>query len=753
LGGGAAAGGGVGGGGALGAAGGIAGGAGIAGAAGAATGVRQAAVTATKTSAIRFVSTQPGAPVFQSGFLEDVFILSDTTANALVILANDQTMELILGLVQELDVLPQVLADINIFQLKRADAAQTAATLSQLLLGTTGAAGGAPGGGLPGGGLAGGAGALGGIGGALGAAGGAGGLAGGAGGGIPGAPGAIPGTGAVGAAAGLRITVDARTNSIIVAGNPKDLLAIQAIISRLDDADIQIRRDEVYQLHNALAGDVAQALSTFVLNDLTVISTGGQLTGYQEIQRYVVIVPEPITNKLLISATPQYFPKIMRLIAELDAELPQVVVQVLLAEVTLDGTEEFGVELGLQSPVLFRRGIIPLPGFFGPNGSVTYTSATGGLVQPGVTVNTSANPQVLPGYAFNSTSPLGENPVGNPGIVGMQGITNLGLGRSSPTAGIGGFVLSMSSDSFSLLMRALKTQDRIDILSRPQLTLVDNQTGNLLIGQNFPIVTSTNVTATGLITNGISYVDVGVSLQVTPKIFPDGKVLMRVQPVVSSVAPTQVSLGNGATATAFNTQTVSTTVIAQDGETMAIGGLIFRNDMKSENKVPWLGDLPGIGALFRVRFQQKQKRELIVILTPHVVRNRMERERILAEESKRVDWVLSDVLKFHGTSGMEPVLPPQVAPKILPGQPSPVPVLPGLPPPEPETLPVPQSLPPGQPPGPGANSSSFPATQPQLPPPVAATQSYPMLPPAQDAGSVSADQGKETGRWNLFHKN
>src|SRR5262249_19481635 len=189
----------------------------------------------------------------------------------------------------------------------------------------------------------------------------------------------------------------------------------------------------------------------------------------------------------------------------------------------------------------------------------------------------------LPSYAFNTTAPLGTNPVANPGIVGIQGLGNLGLGRVSPNSNVGGFVFSMASDSFSLLIRALKTQGRIDILSRPQIMTLDNQTASLLIGQNFPVVTSTNITATGLVANGIQYVDVGVSLSVTPKISPDGKVLMRVTPVVSSVAPTTVSLGNGVNATAFNTQQVATTIIAGDGETVAIGGLIQKRDQKTEN--------------------------------------------------------------------------------------------------------------------------------------------------------------------------
>ena len=171
-----------------------------------------------------------------------------------------------------------------------------------------------------------------------------------------------------------------------------------------------------------------------------------------------------------------------------------------------------------------------------------------------------------------------------------------------------------------------------------------------------PYVSGTNVT-TGIVTNNISYRDVGVLMTVTPKISPDGKVIMRVKPEVSSVAPTTINLGNGILASAFNVQTVDTTVIAQDGETVAIGGLITKKDQKLENKIPWFGDLPGVGSLFRYRTQTKSKTELLVIMTPHIVRSRWEADRILAEESRRMSWCLGDVTRMHGISGMEPLFP------------------------------------------------------------------------------------------------
>src|SRR4029077_7139522 len=120
--------------------------------------------------------------------------------------------------------------------------------------------------------------------------------------------------------------------------------------------DPQARRSEAYKLRNALAADVAAALNDFLPKSLKVIQTSGQLSGFQELQKDVVIPAEPISNTLLISAAPQYFETVMRLVMELDVMPPQVVIQVLVAEVDFTDSNEFGVEIGLQSPIIFSRG-------------------------------------------------------------------------------------------------------------------------------------------------------------------------------------------------------------------------------------------------------------------------------------------------------------------------------------------------------------------------------------------------------------
>lgn len=679
------------------------------------TGLLTAPSTTTKTTTLRFYA-QPGpGGTVESGLLEDVHITPELRSNSLIISAPPRTMDLIMALVVRLDVVSSARSEMKIFTLRKADASQTAALLQQFFLGQA-----APRAATPA---------------------------------VPGAP-AVPVPAATGsrpllALSGLpadgatlvdlKISVDDRSNSIIVAGSRNDLQVIEAIVSKMEDSAVQTRRNEVYKLRNAAAADVQLAIQTLMTNSLTVLNAAGQLSNYQQLMRNVVIVAEPISNSLLISSSPEYFEEVMRLIAQIDTMPPQVVIQCLVAEVRLNNDEEFGVELGLQSPILFQRSVLP----------------------SGTVVNATSPNAAVPGFNFNSTGPLGNStltgpgtPVprsNSPGIVGFQGLGNLGVGRASPTANIGGLVFSAASDTFTMLIRALKLQGRMDILSRPQIMTLDNQTAALLIGENVPYLSTTSITATGIVTPSFARRDVGVLLRVTPRITPEGKVLMRVFPEVSAKNPIPVDLGNGSIGTSFFTQEIETTVVASDNETVIIGGLISTNDTKHENKVPGLGDLPYVGAAFRYRTQSREKRELIVILTPHIVRSQEEMCRILAEEARRMDWIAGDVCRAHGPGGLECVLPQNGQQNCNNGCVTPLPMLNGpardvpnsvpmiAPPPEAKPIIAPSYLPP-QPIKPAVAIPDSPPGSPVLP------ATYDTAPPPAPPPPPK-DKGKDSRPW------
>ena len=147
----------------------------------------------------------------------------------------------------------------------------------------------------------------------------------------------------------LRFSVDLRSNSIIATGSEGDLRIVEALLLRLDQTTDQQRKSTVIQLKNAPAVDVASAINQFLLNRRQIEQAApGQSNPFQEIEREVVVVPEPVANKLILAATPRFYDEIKALIDKLD-EQPQVMIQVLIAEVSLNHVKEFGVELGVQS--------------------------------------------------------------------------------------------------------------------------------------------------------------------------------------------------------------------------------------------------------------------------------------------------------------------------------------------------------------------------------------------------------------------
>ena len=601
-----------------------------------------------KVAALKFLSARDknGRPV-ESDVLDDIRITSDTRTNSLLITAPTKTMEFILAVIRELDIQPNAKSEVNVFKLRKADALQLALTLQQLFTGSgtktaTGAAG-----------------ALAAPGGTTGAA-------------TTKAPLILTLASLAADQApiiDLRVTVDDRTNSLIVAGSRNDLNIVEAIIARLEDAELNTRRSEAFRLRNAQAADVVASVTDFVTKSMTVLKGTNQLTGFQEGQQDVVVVAEPISNTVLINAASDKFETILHIISQLDIMPPQVAVSVLVGEVDLSDNNEFGVEIGLQTPIIFNRSL-----FGDPTGAVTYT-ATGDASQVGFqALSATQTGQALspPGFLFNQPNNFTANNANyKPMSVGFQGLSSLGVGRVSPTSNIGGFVFTASSGTVNILVRALHVQNRLDILSCPKIMTTDNQTALINVGQEIPIVSSTSVTGTGIITQNIDRRNVGVILQVTPRITPEGRILMRVTPEISSVDPTPLNLGNGNMGTVLNIQHLETTVSAYDGETIVLGGMISRRDTKNENKAPWLGDLPYLGALFRYRTQQRSKTELIIIMTPHIVTSKADGERILAEEARKMDWIPRNVQKVYTGASFLDAQPDQT-PSFISGPPIPI---------------------------------------------------------------------------------
>ena len=584
----------------------------------------------TKSSMLRFETLDAqGRKLYQSGILTDVHVSADPGSNTLLITAPADSMDLLAALVNQLDQSPAAEAQIKVFTIVNGDATNLA-TLLQTLFGQSAAATNRN--------QQGGAGALGGFPGlfALNAASGAGG---------EGESTLIP----------LRVSVDQRTNSIVVSGASGDLNVVEAILLRLDASDVQQRRNAVYRLKNAPATDVATAINQFLTGQrqLQTLQPNIGPSPFEQIQSEVIVVPEPVNNSLIISATPRYFDEIKTIVEQLDARPPMVMVQVLIAEVTLNNTDEFGIELGLQDGLLFDRSLL--------SSLVTTTTSTTLLNGSTVTDTNVLAANNTPGFNFNN-QPLG-NSASTQALAGArqvapQGISDFGVGRTNSTLGFGGLVLSASSESVSALLRALRECRRTDVLSRPQIMTLDNQAAFIQVGQRVPQITGVNTTTIGQ-TNTVTTVNTGIILGVTPRISPDGLVVMEIDAERSEVGPDAegipISISNTGTvirSPKIDVEVAQTTVSALSGQTVVLGGLITKRRSEIHRRVPLLSDIPILGNLFRYDNVTGERRELLIIMTPRIVRNEQDSERIKQVEAARMSWCLADVVKVHGESGL-----------------------------------------------------------------------------------------------------
>jgi general secretion pathway protein D len=208
----------------------------------------------------------------------------------------------------------------------------------------------------------------------------------------------------------------------------------------------------------------------------------------------------------------------------------------------------------------------------------------------------------------------------------------------------GGFYTLVGKDlqiDFAALAKAGKTE----ILSRPSVLARNNQQATITIGQQVPLISGVTYDNFGNQRNAITYQDVGIILRVTPFITSEGMVEMIVAPEVSSVSDSTVSFATGtndlgaATAPIINVRSADTVVVVPDGETVVIGGLMQTLKVKSEKKVPILGDIPLLGYLFKHKVTGDEKKELLIFMTPHIVKQPSELLAHTANERRKAEAV------------------------------------------------------------------------------------------------------------------
>ena len=468
-----------------------------------------------------------------------------------------------------------------------------------------------------------------------------------AGGGAP-----VPGV-VVGGAGGTTVVADSRSNSLLIrAANPARLALVRATIAQLDRPStllgagggmwvVHLKNADAVRLATVVraafgagagsSGGGAGAAAALPSSPLTAAAQGGaspqasaSVTAAAQPSTGGFIQADPATNSLVITAPEPLYKQVRALIDQLDTRRAQVYIESMIVEVSPSDAADFGFQW---------------QGLVGQSGDTT------GLIG-GTNFGGAGRPSIID---INTSAAQGQ--------VNLGAGLNIGLLRA-----INGVV------SLAAIARMLQTQSETNIVSTPNLITLDNEEAKIVVGENVPFITGqfTN-TGTGATTNPFQTIerkDVGITLRIRPQIGEGGTVRMTIFQEQSSVKETTAA-GTTNAGPSTTKRSIEGTVVVDDGQILVLGGLIEDRYVTSKSKVPLLGDIPFLGALFRSESRERKRTNLMVFLRPIVMRdadsaNRFSLDRYeqIRGEQKTAQPSPSLVLPINES----PVLPPMRAP-------------------------------------------------------------------------------------------
>ncbi|HJM82115.1 MAG TPA: type II secretion system secretin GspD, partial [Nitrospinota bacterium] len=388
-----------------------------------------------------------------------------------------------------------------------------------------------------------------------------------------------------------RVIPDERVNALIVMATKFQTKRIRSLVKKLDIRPPAGQgKINVYYLKNADAEKLSK-----VLNQLTgkVVPISKKPTGNRNpssinLQSEVFVTPDKASNSLVIAASREDYSTIREVIEKLDKRRKQVFVEALIMEITTDKSREFGVEW--RATADFNDGSIV--GIGGTNfGNINKVAENPFDAPPGITI----------------------------GVV--DGIINFG-GQNYLNIGA--------------LLYALQKESGINILSTPNLLTTDNEEAEIVVAQNVPFITGQSQNTGGTTLTTIERKNIGITLKIKPQISASDTVKLDVFQEISSISPTQIDKAQDLITF---TRSVKTTVTVNNKQNIVIGGLIRDDFNEIESKVPFFGDIPGLGWLFKNQSKQKQKTNLLIFLTPHIINSSDDIKHITEKQNRimRVD--------------------------------------------------------------------------------------------------------------------
>jgi general secretion pathway protein D len=330
----------------------------------------------------------------------------------------------------------------------------------------------------------------------------------------------------------------------------------------------------------------------------------------------VRIIPDEENNLLVVVAPPHEWNIISRILKELDIMPRQVMNEVLVAEVRLTDDLKYGIE--------FLLGGVPQQ-VQTTTGTTTGTNVPSGLLVAG-------------GQTTTVTGPSGQTATATTAPATIPGIeVQPGASAAFTTAGGLTFVALDTVNKLKGLINLLAAQGKVNILASPQIMAANNQEAKIMIGEEVPILTSSSVPlisqATSFQTSTVQYRNTGIILSVKPQINAKGLVTLEIAQEVSDAKTTTTGVGGTPT---FTVRQAKTSLITADNQTVVLGGLIREDLTNTQAGIPGLRKMPVFGPLFGSQAVSKQKTELLVLITPHIVTNLEEGAKLTQEMKDKV---------------------------------------------------------------------------------------------------------------------
>ncbi|MDJ0834000.1 MAG: type II secretion system secretin GspD [Gammaproteobacteria bacterium] len=372
----------------------------------------------------------------------------------------------------------------------------------------------------------------------------------------------------------IKFSADERTNSILLSGEKNERLKYRAIIAQLDQPVDSAGNIHVVYLRYANADNLAKILGTIGKNVMKTQSKTSAAAAQTASAGDLNIQADEVSNALVITAPMSIYRSLRTVIQQLDIPRAQVHIEAIIAEVSVGTSNELGVQWVIDGS---------------PNDD------------PALITNFSQSGLPITGLAAGGVTAVGD------------GMT-LGLGR-----------VNDPNLNFVALIRALSGDSDSNLLSTPSIVTLDNQEADIIVGENVPFITGEYSSTTGTSGSSSSTVnpfrtierqDVGVSLKVKPQINEGDTITMEIQQEVSDVTGSSTGVD-----LITSKRSLNTTVQLEDGELLVLGGLINEALIEQQQKVPGLGDIPVLGALFRSKTLQKQKRNLLIFIRASIIKD------------------------------------------------------------------------------------------------------------------------------------